>query len=93
MSDGILVFIEHKAGTLNKVSLEGITAAQKLGGETGQKASAVVLGSATQALAQEIAAYDLARSSTPIMLSLRTTRRMRTRRQWNRSFAQRIRNT
>lgn len=53
----ILVFIEHKAGTLNKTSLEAIAAAQKLAGDTGQTASAVVLGSAS--LAQEIAAYDL----------------------------------
>ncbi len=57
MANGILVFIEHKAGTLNKTSLEAIAAAQKLANDTGQKASAVVLGSPS--LAQEIAAYDL----------------------------------
>src|SRR5436190_4674082 len=57
MSNGILVFIEHKAGTLNKTSLEAIAAAQKLGGDTGQKVSAVVLGAPL--LVQEIAAYDL----------------------------------
>lgn len=57
MSNGILVFIEHKAGTLNKTSLEAVAAAQKLGSDTGQKVSAVVLGA--PALAQEIAAYDL----------------------------------
>src|SRR5215813_1682911 len=57
MAKGILVFIEHKAGTLNKTSLEAIAAAQKLGSDLGQTASAVVLGSAS--LAQEIAAYDL----------------------------------
>jgi electron transfer flavoprotein alpha subunit len=57
MSNGILVFIEHKSGALNKTSLEAIAAAQKLGGDTGQKLSAVVLGA--PALAQEIAAYDL----------------------------------
>ena len=53
----ILVFIEHKSGALNKTSLEAIAAAQKLGADLGQKASAVVLGSSS--LAQEIAAYDL----------------------------------
>ena len=53
----ILVFIEHKGGTLNKTSLEAIAAAQQLGADIGQKASAVVLGSSS--LAQEIAAYDL----------------------------------
>src|SRR5947207_4490770 len=53
----ILVFIEHKAGVLNKTSLEAIAAAQKLGGDIGAKASAVVLGSSS--LANEIAAYNL----------------------------------
>src|SRR5205807_8879499 len=37
MSNGILVFIEHKSGALNKTSLEAIAAAQKLAGDTGQK--------------------------------------------------------
>jgi electron transfer flavoprotein alpha subunit len=60
MSEGILVFIEHKAGSLNKTSLEAIAAAQRLGSETGQSATAVVLGSG-MSLAQEIAAYDLAK--------------------------------
>jgi electron transfer flavoprotein alpha subunit len=61
MSNGILVFIEHKAGTLNKTSLEAIAAGQKLGGETGQSITAVVLGSGNQALARDIAGYDLAK--------------------------------
>ena len=54
---GILVLIEHKAGVLNKTSLEAIAAAQKLGGDIGQKVSAVVLGAPS--LANEIAAYEL----------------------------------
>lgn len=53
----ILVFIEHKNGALNKTSLEAIAAAQKLGGDIGQRAAAVVLGSSS--LADEIAVYDL----------------------------------
>jgi electron transfer flavoprotein alpha subunit len=53
----ILVFIEHKGGTLNKTSLEAIAAAQKLAGDIGTKASAVVLGASS--LANEIAVYDL----------------------------------
>lgn len=61
MSEGILVFIEQKRGTLNKTSLEAVAAAQKLGSDMGQKTSAVLLGSGAQALAQEISAYDLAR--------------------------------
>src|SRR5882762_1155199 len=61
MSNSILVFIEHKSGTLNKTSLEAIVAGQQLGGETGQSITAVVLGSGAQSLAQDIAGYDLAR--------------------------------
>src|SRR2546426_1736224 len=57
MSKGILVFIEPKAGALNKTSLEAIAAAQKLAVDTGQKSTAVVPGAPS--LAQEIAAYDL----------------------------------
>ena len=53
----ILVFIEHKTGTLNKSSLEAIAAAQKLGADIGQKVSAVLMGS--RPLADEIAVYDL----------------------------------
>ncbi len=53
----ILVFIEHKGGTLNKTSLEAVAAAQKLAADIGAKASAVVLGSSS--LANEIANYDL----------------------------------
>lgn len=61
MSNGILVFVEHKAGALNKTSLEAIAAAQQLAAANGGKPAAVVLGSGTESLAQEIAAYDLAR--------------------------------
>ncbi|HVS21102.1 MAG TPA: electron transfer flavoprotein subunit alpha/FixB family protein [Pyrinomonadaceae bacterium] len=61
MSSGILVFIEHKAGVLNKTSLEAIAAAQKLAGEISQTVWAIVLGSGAQSLAQEIAAYDLSK--------------------------------
>ena len=57
MSNGILVFIEHKAGTLNKTSLEAIAAGQKLGAELGQKVSAAVLGAPS--LAADIGVYDL----------------------------------
>jgi len=61
MSSGILVFIEHKSGTLNKTSLEAIAAGQQLGGDTGQSINAVVLGSGSQSLVQDIAGYDLAK--------------------------------
>src|SRR6266853_5656916 len=61
MSNGILVFIEHKAGTLNKTSLEAIAAGQKLGGETAAGVTAVVLGSGVKSLAQDMTGYDLAK--------------------------------
>src|SRR5436305_5804484 len=57
MSNGILVFIEHKAGALNKTSLEAIAAAQKLAVDTGQKSTAIIPGAPS--LAHDIAAYDL----------------------------------
>jgi electron transfer flavoprotein alpha subunit len=61
MSNGILVFIEHKGGVANKSSLEAIAAAQKLGSELQQAVSAVVLGSDVGNLAQEIASYEVAK--------------------------------
>ncbi|MGI9167375.1 MAG: electron transfer flavoprotein subunit alpha/FixB family protein, partial [Pyrinomonadaceae bacterium] len=61
MSSGILVFIEHRNGVLNKTSLEAVAAAQGLGSQLQQTISAVVLGSDATSLAQEIAAYDLAK--------------------------------
>ncbi len=61
MASGILVFIEHRDGVLNKTSLEAIAAAQSLAGQMQQPVSAVILGSDPAALAQEISAYDLAK--------------------------------
>lgn len=59
MSNGILVFIEHRSGTVNKSSLEAIAAAQNLGEQLQQTVTAVVLGN--EAAAQAIAQYDVAR--------------------------------
>lgn len=59
MSSGILVFIEHRGGAINKSSLEAIAAAQLLGSSLEQPVTAVLLGSDVGALAQEIAAYDV----------------------------------
>jgi electron transfer flavoprotein alpha subunit len=61
MSNGILVFIEHRDGAINKTSFEAIAAAQSLGSQLQLPISAVVLGSDPTTLAQEIAAYDLAK--------------------------------
>src|SRR5437588_5442064 len=58
MPNGILVFIEHRQGAINKTSFEAVAAAQALG--AGQDVSAVVLG-ADAGVAREVAAYKLAR--------------------------------
>ena len=71
MSQGILVFIEHRNGVLNKTSLEAIAAAQGLATELQQTLSAVILGADVAALAQEIAAYDLAKVVTATNVALR----------------------
>src|ERR1043165_9675238 len=61
MSNGLLVFIEHKGGTMNRSSVEAIAAAQSVGAELQQSVSAVVLGADVASLAQEIAGYDVAK--------------------------------
>jgi electron transfer flavoprotein alpha subunit len=59
MSSGILVFIEHRDGVLNRTSLEAIAAAQSLGKALQQPVNAVVLGSGVSATADEVAAYNV----------------------------------
>jgi electron transfer flavoprotein alpha subunit len=59
MSSGILVFIEHRDGVVSKTSFEAIAAAQNLGAKLQQQVSAVVLGSDPEAIAQQVAAYEL----------------------------------
>lgn len=59
MSAGILVFIEHRNGALNKTSLEAVAAAQQLRQALQEPVTAVVLGSDVNALAQDIAGYDV----------------------------------
>ncbi|MDT5159653.1 MAG: electron transfer flavoprotein alpha subunit [Acidobacteriota bacterium] len=60
MSNGILVFIEHRQGAINKISFEAVAAAQQLGASLGQDVTAVVLG-ADSGLAQGVAGYKLSR--------------------------------
>jgi electron transfer flavoprotein alpha subunit len=60
MSNGILVFIEHRQGAINKTSFEAVAAAQQLGAALGQDVSAVVLG-ADSGLAGEVTGYKLVR--------------------------------
>src|SRR5215210_5610821 len=64
MSNGILVFIEHRDGALNRTSLEAIAAAQALGSQLQQPVTAVIPGADVSALAQDITAYDLAKVIT-----------------------------
>ena len=59
MSNGILVFVEHRQGAINKVSFEAVAAAQQLGAGLGQEVTAVVLG-ADAALAGEVTGFKLA---------------------------------
>ena len=59
MSNGILVFAEHRAGEFNKTSFEAIAAAQSLGAKLQQPVTAVVLGSGVSDLAREVAAYEV----------------------------------
>jgi len=55
----ILVFIEHRNCTLNKISLEAITAAQAIGKDLNLTVAAVIPCDKDCSLAQEIAGYDL----------------------------------
>ncbi len=61
MSNGILVFVEHRAGALNKTSFEAVAAAQALGTELQQPVTAVLLGSGVEGLAREVAGYELSK--------------------------------
>jgi len=56
MANGILVFIEHVDGKINRASYEAVRAAQLIGAQTGQEVAAVVFGQGIAALAGEVAA-------------------------------------
>jgi electron transfer flavoprotein alpha subunit len=60
MSNGILVFIEQRGGAFNRTSFEALAAAQQLAAATGGEVTAAVLA-ADSALAQEVAAYRVAK--------------------------------
>ena len=60
MSNGILVFAEHRGGAFNKTSFEALAAGQQLGAALGQPVTAVVLGT-DAGVAQEIAGYKVER--------------------------------
>lgn len=58
MSNGILVFVEHRGGVFNKTAFEAVAAAQQLGASLQQPVTAVVLSTDAN-LAQEIAGYQV----------------------------------
>ena len=60
MSDGILVIIEQQDGKLNRMSLEALTCAQQISGQTSKPVEAVVLGHGARSVAEEIAANQVA---------------------------------
>lgn len=60
MPNGILVFIEHRQGAINRTSFEAVAAAQQLGASLGQEVSAVVFG-ADASRAEDVSGYKLAR--------------------------------
>src|SRR5215510_12529437 len=55
MANGILVFIEHVDGKINRATYEAIRAAQLIGAEIGQEISAVLFGQGIGDAAAEIA--------------------------------------
>jgi electron transfer flavoprotein alpha subunit len=58
MPNGILVFVEHRQGAINKTSFEAVAAAQQLGAGIGQEVTAVVLG-ADATFANEVTGFKL----------------------------------
>lgn len=56
---GILVVTEQLHGRIGRISWEGVSAAQRLAAQLGQTVSAVVVGSETESLADEIAAWPV----------------------------------
>src|SRR5262249_25479657 len=59
MANGILVFIEHVDGKVNRASYEAVRAAQLIGAQTGQEISAVVFGQGVGEIAAQVAAKKL----------------------------------
>jgi electron transfer flavoprotein alpha subunit len=59
MADRIMVVAEQREGTLNRVSLETISAAQAIGKDTGWTVEVVLPGNQIAALAQDLAKYKV----------------------------------
>jgi electron transfer flavoprotein alpha subunit len=59
MANGILVYIEHVEGKINRASFEAVRAAQLIAAETNSEVSAVVFGAETGGVAAEVAAKKI----------------------------------
>src|SRR5215471_11446755 len=59
MANGILVYIEHADGKINRASYEAVRAAQLIGAQTGREISAVVFGQGVGDIAAQVAAKKL----------------------------------
>ncbi len=58
---GVLVVMEQRGGTWNRMSFEALAAGQQLAAKLGVECSAAVLGQSVQALAEELAGKKLAK--------------------------------
>jgi electron transfer flavoprotein alpha subunit len=58
---GVYVVLEHRNGRISRISFEAIAAASSLASQTGSKPTAIVIGSQTDALAQEAATKGVAK--------------------------------
>lgn len=59
MASKIWIVVQHREGKLHRMSREALAAGQQLAAALGGEAEAVVLGSGTGALAQEVAGFQL----------------------------------
>jgi electron transfer flavoprotein alpha subunit len=59
MPETILVIVEQREGKLNRVSWETVAAGQAISGETGWRLEAAVVGSAVEAIANQVAEKKL----------------------------------
>ena len=59
MASGILVYIEHIEGKVNRASYEALRAAQLIGAARGEEVSAVLFGEGLQAIGAEVASRRL----------------------------------
>ncbi|HND07182.1 MAG TPA: hypothetical protein PL012_15960, partial [Candidatus Obscuribacter sp.] len=61
MSQGILVFVEERGGSLRKASLEALSEAGRRIGAVGGEVTAVLIGSAVKGLAGQLGKYGAAK--------------------------------